>query len=267
MVFAKLTGLIRALLLFGFGYLLMHVVLSGDVLLYIHPRFIVGIKISYWFFYALALVQFMNTLKPQEILHHEFRRGWGMYVVFIVPLAIGLLMPPKALSSYMVNQKGINLTNNQQVSGRSVESATVYNYAANWNPVITDNTFMYAMQMLTLQPRSFVDKNIDFVGFVYKNDEFRKNQLVVARFAITCCTADAQVLGLTCLYDNADAFAKDDWVRVKGIIKTEHGLTGAYPAVEVSSIKKVPPPRMPYVFFKGPPPVGRWGLIETLLPQ
>jgi putative membrane protein len=207
-----------------------------------------GIKISYCFFYALALVQFINTLNPQEILHHELKRGWGMYVIFIVPLVIGLLVPPKALSSYMVNQKGINLTNNQQVSGRSVGSAMVHNYAANWKPVITDNTFMYAMYMLALQPQSFVDKNIDFVGFVYKDKEFRKNQLVVARFAITCCTADAQVLGLMCLYNNADAFAKDDWVRVKGIIKTEHDLTGTYPTVEVTSIKKVPPLKMPYVF-------------------
>jgi len=248
MVFAKLPGLIRALLLFGFGYFLMHVVSSGDVLLYIHPRFILGIKISYCFFYALALVQFINTLNPQEILHHELKRGWGMYVIFVIPLVIGLLVPPKALSSYMVNQKGINLMNNQQVSGRSVGSAMVYNYAANWKPVITDNTFMYAMHMLALQPQSFVDKNIDFVGFVYKDKEFRKNQLVVARFAITCCTADAQVLGLMCLYNNADAFAKDDWVRVKGIIKTEHDLTGTYPTVEVTSIKKVPPLKMPYVF-------------------
>ncbi len=96
MVIAKLTGLIRALLLLGFGYFLMHVVSSGDVLLYIHPRFIVGIKISYWFFYALALVQFINTLNPQEILHHGFKRGWGMYVIFVVPLVIGLLVPPKA---------------------------------------------------------------------------------------------------------------------------------------------------------------------------
>jgi putative membrane protein len=248
MVFAKLTGLIRALLLLGFGYFLMHIVSSGDVLLYIHPRFILGLKISYWFFYALALAQLINTLNPQEIQNHGFKRGWGMYVIFIVPLVIGLLIPPKALSSYMVNQKGINLTNNQQISGRSVGSATVYNYAANWNPVITNNTFMYAMYMLALQPQSFVDKKIDFVGFVYKNKEFRKNQFLVARFAITCCTADAQVLGLMCIYDNADAFAKDDWVRVKGIIKTQHDLTGAYPTVEVSSIEKVPPPKMPYVF-------------------
>ena len=248
MVFARLPGLIRALLLFGFGYFLMNVVSTGDVLLYIHPRFIWGIRISYCFFYALALVQLINALKPQEILQHGFKRGWGMYVIFIVPLVIGLLVPPKALSSYMVNQKGINLMNNRQVSGISVGSAAAYNYAANWKPVITDNTFMYAMHMLALQPQSFVDKNIDFVGFVYKDKEFRKNQLVVARFAITCCTADAQVLGLMCVYDNADAFAKDDWVRVKGIIKTEHDLTGAYPTVKVSSIEKVPPPKMPYVF-------------------
>jgi putative membrane protein len=148
----------------------------------------------------------------------------------------------------MVNQKGINLTNNQQVSGRIMGSASVHNYVANWNPVITDNTFMYAMYVLELHPQSFVGKNIDFVGFVYRNKEFRKNQFVVARFAITCCTADAQVLGLMCVYDNANVFAKDDWVRVKGVIKTEHDLTGTYPTVQVSSIEKIPPLKMPYVF-------------------
>jgi len=248
MIITKLTGLIRTLLLLGFGYFLMHIVSSGDVLLYIHPRFIWGIKISYWFFYTLALVQLINTLKSQEILHPGFKRGWGMYVIFFIPLVLGLFMPPKALSSYMVNQKGINLTNNQQVSGRIMGSAPVHNYVANWNPVITDNTFMYAMYMLELHPQSFAGKNIDFVGFVYKNKEFRKNQFVVARFAITCCTADAQVLGLMCVYDNANAFAKDDWVRVKGVIKTEHDLTGTYPTVQVSSIEKIPPLKMPYVF-------------------
>jgi len=248
MVIKKLLGLFRALIIFGFAYFLMHIVSTGDVRLYIHPRFIPGLKIAYLFFYALALVQFVNTLKPQDFHGHGLERGWGMYFVFTVPLLLGLLIPPKALSSYMVSQKGINLSNNQQFRGMTFSSETIYNFAANWNPVITDRTFMFSMHVLALQPQSFVNKNIEFVGFVYKNKEFYKNHFLVARFAITCCTADAQVLGLMCVSDKADDFIKDDWVRVKGIIKTENDQLGTYPLVEVSSIEKIPPLKMPYVF-------------------
>ncbi|WP_120119243.1 hypothetical protein [Bacillus terrae] len=43
------------------------------------------------------------------------------------------------------------------------------------------------------QQHLFVGKEVEITGFVYKEPEFKENQLVIARFGISCCYADALV--------------------------------------------------------------------------
>ena len=48
---------------------------------------------------------------------------------------------------------------------------------------------------INTEPDSFMNRKINIKGFVYKEEGFNPDELVIARFVITHCIADASVIG------------------------------------------------------------------------
>jgi putative membrane protein len=46
-------------------------------------------------------------------------------------------------------------------------------------------------EIISMNPKAYIGKRIKSSGFVYKEEGFDSNQLVVSRFIITQCIADA----------------------------------------------------------------------------
>ena len=116
--------------------------------------------------------------------------------------------------------------------------------------VIDDYHYVPMMGILKKGVTDFVGKEIETVGFIYREEGFSYNQVAIARFAMSCCVADATAHGLVAEGD-VTKLKNDTWVRVKGIIDTTEYNKGTVPVLKITSIEKISEPEQPYVYNIG----------------
>lgn len=121
--------------------------------------------------------------------------------------------------------------------------------------VITDDNFLDMMTLFELYMEDFVGKEIETIGFVLRMPEFADNQMVAARYAMTCCVADVMPYGLLTQGEMTREFIDDTWVKVTGTLGlTEYPGTieGEHPwmipVIHVTNITEVDEPEQPYVY-------------------
>lgn len=104
---------------------------------------------------------------------------------------------------------------------------------------ITDNIYAYLDW--------FLGKEIEIVGFVYKQPDLEEDQFVVARFGITCCVADASVFGILSTSGEMFEVEEDEWVRATGYLSKITLEDWDYPYLQITDIEKVEEPENPYI--------------------
>gem|GEM_PF-2433587 len=71
-----------------------------------------------------------------------------------------------------------------------------------------------------------VDSIVELTGFVARWEGLPENEIVVTRFIVSCCVADAVPIGVTVRWPEAAAFATNSWVYVKGVFRQENRPVG-----------------------------------------
>ncbi|MDQ0231129.1 TIGR03943 family putative permease subunit [Metabacillus malikii] len=112
----------------------------------------------------------------------------------------------------------------------------------------TEENYIAMTTILDQSPEEFVGQEVEMVGFVYREDNFEKDQFVVARFGLSCCVADASVYGTLVTVPNGEEYGDDLWVKVKGEITTTNYEDWTLPYVKVNKIEKIKQPKEPYVY-------------------
>lgn len=122
--------------------------------------------------------------------------------------------------------------------------------------LLNDKVFLDGLTTMELYAKEFAGKEIETLGFVYRQPDFTAQQFVVARFSVSCCTADANVFGVLVENDQGSKWAKDSWVKVRG--KLEARSVDGYDmlVLRASQIEQVKPPKDPYVYYNYDTPVG-----------
>jgi uncharacterized repeat protein (TIGR03943 family) len=113
-----------------------------------------------------------------------------------------------------------------------------------------DEQYVPMMNIIQGNLKGMIGKTITTKGFVYREKNFMQNQIIVARFGITCCVADASVIGIMAK-GNLATLPKDKWVQVTGTIEETQYDGGSIPIIKVSQISKIAAPQQPYVFDVG----------------
>ncbi|MFG0213461.1 TIGR03943 family putative permease subunit [Brevibacillus porteri] len=118
-------------------------------------------------------------------------------------------------------------------------------------PVIelNDKVFLDGLTTMELYAKEFAGKELETMGFVYRQSDFTKQQFVVARFSVTCCTADSSVYGVLVEKEDANKWVKDSWVKVRG--KLELRQVDGYDmlVLKASQVEAVSAPKDPYVYY------------------
>jgi putative membrane protein len=71
---------------------------------------------------------------------------------------------------------------------------------------------------------------------------------MVARFAISCCVADASAIGLPVVWDSAADLPQGEWIRVKGTFDVGAFNGDTVPVLQASSVEQVAQPEHPYLY-------------------
>ncbi|WP_117168344.1 TIGR03943 family putative permease subunit [Paraliobacillus sediminis] len=113
---------------------------------------------------------------------------------------------------------------------------------------MTDQLYTTYHQEINMNADDFVGKEIKVTGFVYKEESFSANQLVLGRFIITHCVADAGVIGFLTEMDIAEELDEDTWVEAVGTIYLQEYEGDLLPAIKVTEWNVVEEPAQPYLY-------------------
>jgi putative membrane protein len=206
------------------------------------------------------------------------------YSLLILPLLFGFLLPDTTMNSTLAAKKGVILSISNSASPLKHASAIGNNpldlpappsessspqidgkfitnqpydqdyakfsaklYAKETIP-IKPEIFLETLTSLDLFMNDFVDKKIEFSGFIFRESAMTDSQFVVARFALQCCSADAIPYGILIEFPSAKSFADDSWVKIKGNIQTTIYKNQKIIKVVASQVEKIESPKSQYVY-------------------
>jgi uncharacterized repeat protein (TIGR03943 family) len=91
-------------------------------------------------------------------------------------------------------------------------------------------------------------RDIKIYGFVYRDDSYPENVMMVSRLCLYCCAADAYVIGFYVKVEDADVFQSDDWVCVSGHVESitveDYGEDSDFPIITHGTISGSSAPDM-----------------------
>lgn len=219
---------------------------TGQLGLYIHPRYFLFTTIAA----GLALVATVaahallarnrtgRDHEPERPVRH-WLRGSGSLLAGLA-LVVGLLvLPPATLSSSTVSQRELNSSLDEgAITLVGADPATFS--LRDWAAMLADSATAtgYAGQQASL------------TGFVTPSPDGDPDVFYLARFVVTCCTVDAQPVGVPVAAAGwVEDYPVDGWLEVTGTFVTTSNTTSTRAVVlKPTSLVPVEQPAQPYDF-------------------
>lgn len=277
---------IRGLLLIGFGMLLFKLLVTGNIENFLAPKmekFMIG---TFLIVITLGIAQVMRSGKEEdgacsccEHSHHLPRRkitSLLLYSLFLIPIVTAFLFSDHIIDGSVAAKRGVSLTGEQlkaqqtatsSSSQLSVETQTAQPSTIQQPPkgyyeklgkelmnmqtiTVDDTRFISILDVIGRNVSGFKGKQIVFTGFVDREPDFKKDQVVVARYGITCCVADASVLGMMINGSSVSSLKAGEWVKVTGVLDQTTYIDTILPIIKVTAIEKTAPSKEQYVYQK-----------------
>ncbi|MED3550636.1 TIGR03943 family putative permease subunit [Cytobacillus praedii] len=207
------------------------------------------------------------------------------YGILIFPLITGFLLPPKVLDASIVDKKGgMAILSNQKKSAQKneetnsdpaeqadssepIEHSTdqsnldfpeevsqeeydklIQKLEQSPNIEMNDYVFSPYYEEISLDVNRYKGRNITLTGFVYKEEGFEQNQLVLSRFLITHCVADASIIGFLSEFSEAASVEEDTWIEATGVLDVTTYAGNKLPIIKITDWKKINEPAKPYLY-------------------
>ncbi len=204
------------------------------------------------------------------------------YAIFVIPLVIGFSAPPRVLDPSIAGNRGffvdfgdyyegewsgtrateapgedIGYNNSsdhgQDVHGQGYHGQEQPGYARDLEPgqplTVDELNFFSVSDQFWFEPAMHHGREVTVSGFVYSMPELDENQLILGRYLITCCVADAIVIGFLAEFPPDADIEEFVWLKITG-----EGVMGEFNNQEVGMIKvdeyrEVEQPDFPYLYW------------------
>ena len=180
---------------------------------------------------AAGVVVAARSPRPEPMGRRE---AAGM-ALLLVPVVVLLALPPTTLGSFSAPRKS-------QYTGQAF--TTLF---GRFDATSEITLFTVAAAKHTEEGARFLaeraGEQVRFVGFVTREDAAPSDELILGRFVVTCCAADATVVQVRVVNAPPGVAAPDDWVEVTGRIYP----VGDEVIVDATSILPVDRPTRPYL--------------------
>ena len=180
---------------------------------------------------ALGLVIAGRSSRPEPVRIREA----VIMTLLVAPVVLLVTLPPSTLGSFSAPKKArFSGSALSTIYGRFDETSEVTMLT-----VAAGQTSDEGSRLLATRAGS----EVDFVGFVARDTSAEADELMLSRYVVTCCTADASVVQVRVVNVTPGLFAPDDWIEVRGQLYP----IGREVIVVASSIEEVPRPDRPYL--------------------
>lgn len=305
----------RAFILLGFSVMLYMMHVTGDINLFINPKYLLLSKAAAFLFSLLFSIQITrvwtsrssndeNTCgHDEDCCSHEHHHDHGTspfsvkkllsYSIIILPLLTGFMLPANVLDSSIAYKKGGMLSiagsrkNGEETKANPAKieeeieledpnlptdedseipegTKTVTGYEnvqteEEYNKMMkvlendstiffNDSIYSSYYEEISANIDKFQGRRVSLYGFVYKEDSFKENQLVVSRFLVTHCIADASIIGFLSEFPDAPKIEKDTWIKIEGVIEKGAYMGNPIPLIQVTKWEEIKELETPYLY-------------------
>ena len=256
----KFQNAVKALILLGLALFLYTRLADGTLFFYINQRFMIYTVLA-----IVGLVLVAISYRPVGRQHepnahdldHEHvhahdaaephthhRLTWVGLALVVLPIVLGILVPPQPLGAAAMANREINISSQP----RNVLPAAVR--AASQKGSL-DRNLLDWLRAFSASPNAaeaFAGEPVDVVGFVYHDERLDESQFMVNRFIVSCCVADANVVTMVVRWPDAAALENDAWVRVEGMLQPGVFDGKALPVLAAQRITPTTMPDQPYLY-------------------
>lgn len=237
------------LAIFAWGSLLLHYWLSGHLSVLLHPNFrwlsnsaaillLVVSAVRGW-----QLFQQVRRRRPVPSLGHQSLLPRQVSSGLLVAIAIfGFFYTPRAFASETALQRGVTET-------LGMTRGQPQQFVRSGPP--EDRTIIDWVRTLHVypEPDAYADQAVSVSGFVIHPPDWPDNYLMLSRFVITCCAADAYPVGLPVEIDGSRSdYPADTWLQVEGRMATDAVAEQRQLVIQPSELTEIPEPDDPYAF-------------------
>ncbi|WP_440603141.1 TIGR03943 family putative permease subunit [Bacillus sp. GB_SG_008] len=275
---------IRGIILIGFAMLLFKLLITGHIDNFIAPRMVKLIYVATIVSLLLGCLQVWRSgnekLKAchcceEHVLPKTKIGTCFFYGLFLIPIISAFLFSSVSLDGSVAAKRGMNQSTQTKpqkenddwkrllVDGEEPQTANVpSSQASSQAPSddlekellkkksiqINDKNYMAAIDIIGRDVIGFKGKEINFSGFVYRDTDVKGEQVVVARYGITCCIADATVYGMIVSGEGITKLQNETWVTITGTLDETTYRGALFPLVKVNKVEKIEAPKQPYVY-------------------
>ncbi|HEY5524478.1 MAG TPA: TIGR03943 family protein [Clostridium sp.] len=248
----NIETIIKLLVFLGLVAFYYIIVVSGMVNLYVHPRILPFIKVSMVFMVIISLFLVLSIFKVGII-----KKKKRSYAIFLIPLIMTLGMGSDAVTPSLLEKPNFDIRKEISLKNKEIDHSG-HDHSKeghegvdeldtnNKQIVVEDKNYMFFLNEAYNDHDEYLGKEIEITGFIYKDDSLKKNELVLLRVMMVCCSADTQIVGLMCDYEGASKFNNDTWVRGVGVLEESDSLEGVI--LNIKSLEKVNKPKNEYVY-------------------
>ncbi|WP_394219697.1 TIGR03943 family putative permease subunit [Halobacillus trueperi] len=273
---------LRAVILFGLALFILKLLISGDIQKFIAPRMMPYIYFTLIVIGVLGAIQYFKTGNDEEhencgCAHgHEYPKSklksLLIYALFIVPVLTGMMFSDHVMGSSAAANKGFKYEMRSTDSGLSTEVSPevedidpiesnpgvltpkkrfpdLYQTMTESNVIqLTEDNYIGSISLMEDHMGEYIGKEIVMSGFVFREDNYPEDRIVVGRFGISCCVADGGIYGVMVQGENLGTYKNDTWVEVRGVLNMVDYNGWELPLIEPKEINEIETPHEPYVY-------------------
>ncbi|WP_411679554.1 TIGR03943 family putative permease subunit [Clostridium thailandense] len=233
------------ILLFAISFYFYRIVHLGEISMFINPN------MNKYVIFASVSLSILGIFQIPKILNTPEGKPKFGYLIFAIPVIIGVLVNPIGLTQGITEAKGVNFTQDSTaVSTKRIINNEIKN--TNSEIIMNDKNYFAFLNAISEEPNKFKNYKINLTGFVYRDENIKDGRFIIARMLMICCAADAQTVGLLCDY-KGQKFDKGTWVQVTGTLDTiyydDNKQDSLIPLIKVKSVKKIEPPVSKYIYL------------------
>ncbi|MGG4264728.1 TIGR03943 family putative permease subunit [Peribacillus simplex] len=140
------------------------------------------------------------------------------------------------------------LENQQEELSKEEYNQLIQQLEQNQNIEMNDYVYAAYYEEMSKDINKFKGRKIELKGFVYKEDGFAQNQLVISRFLISHCVADASIIGFLSEFPEASSLDMDTWIKANGVIEITTYDGKELPVIKITNWEKISEPDEPYLY-------------------
>lgn len=240
--------------MFAWGILLLKYCLTGKINVLLHPDYVWLAYAAGYALIGLAVLKLLQTplrlwkrrssrSRPEAPIPQHISLlppGWGSALLLAVGL-FGLQFTPQPFASQVALNRGVTET-------LTLTRSQPQTFRASLDPETRSLIEWIRTLNLYPEPDAYTGQKANVNGFVIHSTELPNNYLVLARFVITCCAADAYPVGLPVKLAEGDraTYPADKWLQVQGDMITETLNGKRQLVIQATSLQEIPEPANPY---------------------